>query len=71
MASMKAFKPQGSSASATGPAKVQQAAAGAAKPAAKKEVQKPQEPKKVSLNRSQNTSYFSRFMSLCNKLLPS
>lgn len=45
MASMKEAKPQGSSPAATGPPKVQQAKAGTTKPAAKKVVQKPQEPK--------------------------
>lgn len=49
MALMKAVKPQGSSPAATGPPMVQQAKAVAAKPAAKKVVQKLQEPKKVTV----------------------
>lgn len=48
IASMKAVKPQGSSPVATGPPKIQQAVAGGVKPAAKKVVQKPREPKKVT-----------------------
>ncbi|KAK1305618.1 hypothetical protein QJS10_CPA10g01247 [Acorus calamus] len=47
MASMKAEKPQGNPQAASGQPKIQQAKAGAAKPAVKKVEQKPREPKKV------------------------
>jgi len=70
MASMKSVKPQGSSPAEAEPPKVQQAKAGAAKPAPKKVVQKPQEPKKV-LFLNKHPIYASYFLCwvLCNKIV--